>query len=146
MDIATALGVLKTAWDLTVNVRDEAKTRKLKPEEVLERILEIQHLLADARSGLVEAQEEIARLKGTIRGLEGQLTNIQDLKDNFEFRDNMYWRKGAEEGPFCPTCVDADKRLVRLLDCCGHYECRVHGQNYLTAAQWEEAMRPPSVF
>lgn len=137
MDIAAALGVLKTAWDLIVNLRDEVKSSKLKPEEVTERILEIQTLVSDARSGLNEAQEEIARLIGTIRDLKEQLNTLQDLKDNYEFRDNTYWRKGTGEGPFCQPCMDADKKVVRLQDHGHSWFCDVHQRGYLTQAQRE---------
>jgi TolA-binding protein len=141
IDVAIALSALKSAADLIGAFRNAVKNRALKPDEVSAEILKIQELVSDARSGLIEAQEEIARLNGEIRSLDEQLAALRDLKDNYEFRDNMYWRKGTGEGPFCQTCMDADKKVVRLLDHGRCWFCSVHQRAEMTQAQREHSNR-----
>jgi ATP-dependent Clp protease ATP-binding subunit ClpA len=56
--------------------------------------------------------EENAQLRAVIRELE----QGHDLP--LQFRDNAYWlqREGqTPEGPYCSTCWDIDRRLVRKL-------------------------------
>ena len=56
--------------------------------------------------------EENARLRQRIRELE------QTPHAPLQFRDNAYWLErgdGTNDGPFCSTCWDIDRRLVRKM-------------------------------
>jgi hypothetical protein len=143
--ITAALGALRATFAAIGEFRKLLNDGKVKTQQVNDLILQIQNSLLHAQEGLLQSQVQVADLTAEINTFKRQLANLQEVRENYEFRDNMCWRKGTGEGPFCPTCLQGDHKAVNLLDCSGHYECRVHKQNYLTAAQWKEADRAAGV-
>jgi hypothetical protein len=77
--------------------------------------IELMNKLMDVQMEMVRLTEENRDLRTHIRELEEQRT----IEGQLTFRNNQCWRRqpnGAEEGPFCPTCWDVDKRLVHLAE------------------------------
>jgi hypothetical protein len=74
--------------------------------------IEVQEKLMQLREEALKLQEENLALRQRIQQLEGQLSQEQNL----EFDGRVYWQKQGENksGPFCPTCHDTKKLMVRL--------------------------------
>lgn len=69
---------------------------------------------ADVRMEMAKLAEENARLREELLALREKA----GLREQMTARDNLYWRSTGtgEDGPFCPTCWDGDKKAVRLVD------------------------------
>jgi hypothetical protein len=137
MNIAAGLAGLKAAADLTKTMRDAAKAGTLKPDEFVGRVGEIYDYIIDSRAALVDAQEELQRLKDQIRELQDKSQLGKDLV----FDGYVYWLKD-DAYPYCPLCWDRDRKLVRLRNLGTDtysgvrktdYHCGIHSQSYLTA-------------
>src|SRR5688500_3666711 len=69
---------------------------------------------------LIEAQKEMMDLVETNRELREQKQKLKEqlqLRAAMKFRDNQYWLDlpgQTPEGPYCSTCFDVDKNLVRM--------------------------------
>lgn len=87
--------------------------------ELLKSFMEIQN-------GYWEMQEELKKAKDEIKSLKEQL----ELKDHIVFRDNMYYilDKSGDDGPFCSSCFDEKKKLVRMHNKGNGYMCPVEGK------------------
>ncbi|MEH6649006.1 MAG: hypothetical protein V7707_03150 [Motiliproteus sp.] len=89
---------------------------KAKVNEVLDKIGSIQDTLFYVREELHIKQNEAHRLAEKVRELETQL----EAQSKVFYRKPSYWiRAGAgedeyEDGPFCQSCFDVEKNLVRL--------------------------------
>jgi hypothetical protein len=77
------------------------------PGEISARLLELQDLMLDAKTSLIEAQEEHTRLQARI----ADLTRMADFGKDFRRSHGVYWH---EAFPYCPTCWDVDRKPVRL--------------------------------
>lgn len=126
--IAGGLASLKTGSDLVTRLR-EALTREIKLDEVLARIIEIQAHISDGRTALIDAQEDHQKLVAEITLLRDR----KELENSVVFHHDAYWKKDSlgEQGPFCPSCWDLKKDLVRpMLDGSGNGKawlyCTVH--------------------
>ena len=77
------------------------------------------------KGATIEAQEQILRLREAALTLQEQ--NIELREDNrklreerqldsaLKFEKNVYWlERGQGPEPFCPSCRDKDKLLIRL--------------------------------
>jgi hypothetical protein len=75
---------------------------------------DLRQKLADVQMEGAKLAEENARLRQELIDLREQLQTRQDM----HFRDNVYWRRraDAEEGPFCPKCLDGDRKAARMVD------------------------------
>jgi hypothetical protein len=119
MDIVAGLSGLKTAADLTRTLREALKSSQLKPDEISGRIGEIYDYIVDSKDALIDAKEEIVRL-------QDEITKLRDIGDNFELRDNVYWRKGTRDA-YCPLCLGATGRAVPLQKTSGEiWYCGIH--------------------
>lgn len=68
---------------------------------------------------ILEVQEKLLEMQSKIQDLEKENSELKEklkIKENLIYRNNVYWinNKDKEDGPFCPRCWDADKKLVRL--------------------------------
>lgn len=88
--VTAGLSGLKAASDLTTRIREALGSREVKLDEVVTRIIEIQGLISDGRTALIDAQEllldktrEIARLEKEAKMLNEQLA----LKGRVRFHD-----------------------------------------------------------
>nr|WP_321256035.1 hypothetical protein [uncultured Pseudodesulfovibrio sp.] len=85
----------------------------------------------------VEAQEKIMDLREIILELREQNIEYRELAEQFqqqsaieeelEFKDNVLWRlkDGERIGPFCQSCWDSQKKLIRLQKDEYMYYCKV---------------------
>jgi hypothetical protein len=73
---------------------------------------ELKHTLANIRIECAKLAEDNAALREENLGLREQLK----LQQTMAYRDNAYWRTkdGEPEGPFCPKCLDGDRRTSRM--------------------------------
>jgi hypothetical protein len=144
MSLPTALGALKTAADLSVQLRNLLKqSDQLPVNEVLARIIEMQELIADGRSALIDLQDELVTKNGQIETLSLELRELRDksrLGEKLVSDGCAYWfpdKREPGDGPFCLACWDADGKLVRLrflaediwVDSPGRsrlYKCEIH--------------------
>jgi chromosome segregation ATPase len=119
--ITGALGGLKTASDLLKTLRDGIKSKQIKLDEVASRISEAFDHIVEAKAALNDANDEISRL-------QAELTKLKDL-DNYELRDNAYWRSGFA---YCPKCLKIDLKAVPL----NNLYCGKHDESFLPPGQW----------
>lgn len=113
MSIAVGLSATKTAFELIKNAVDLLKGQDVDVHEVQARLIELQGLMLDARSALVDAEEENRTLRDSIRSLEAELA----LKGKIEKREGVYWlggESGKLDGPYCPLCYGDGGKLVPL--------------------------------
>jgi hypothetical protein len=115
------LGALKTAADLSVHLRNLLKqSEQLPVNEILARIIEMQELIADGRTALIDLQEQVVLKNGQIQTLNQE---IRQLREKWELNEKLvsdgcaYWfpeKQEPRDGPFCLACWDAERKLVRL--------------------------------
>lgn len=94
------MGVLETAKDLASTIQ------KI---DNIELYRQIQHLQQEIQ----DLVGENAKLRKQAREAEALLTIEQQL----DFTNNAYWRAiecGEKEGPFCSSCWDGRKKLIRM--------------------------------
>jgi hypothetical protein len=75
--------------------------------------IEVMKKLLDAQKEALELFDENRRLKEENAALKQQ----RDVSERLTHDGKRYWLKGtkSEEGPYCQTCWDVDRRLVRLV-------------------------------
>jgi hypothetical protein len=139
MSIATGLSATKTGFDLIKSARELLTRSDVNPAEVQARLLELQALMLEAQRALGDAEEESRSLKREIEQLKEQASTATSL----EFAETVYWRrdaKGQLDGPYCPTCWDDKRKLIRLKHADGifgvnrdqrRYDCILHSTMYL---------------
>lgn len=74
------------------------------------KIAELAEHLMEARTGLLDAQEEIIRLRAKI----GELETAQQFRGKLALKQGVYWEEGDTKQPYCTRCFDADKKAIRL--------------------------------
>ncbi len=98
---------------------------------------------AELNQKLVDLQMECIKLAEDNVHLRQELLDIrekQQIRENMEHRDNVYWRPLGEEkfeGPFCPKCFDGSNRTSRMGKydgshcwCCPVCDCTVSMPGY----------------
>ena len=142
MDLVTGLTGLKTASDLVTRVRDALASRDVKLDEVLARIIEIQGLISDGRTALIDAQEDILSKNREISALEKENQKLQgqlSKKQQGRIHDNAVWKQledGTEEGPYCPNCYEKTGNFIQphrlaLNDGLVAFSCTEHHNHFL---------------
>ncbi|MDE2059506.1 MAG: hypothetical protein KGL31_01320 [candidate division NC10 bacterium] len=108
--ILDALQALKVATDIVKAFR--SADASFEKAELKFKVAELADALANARLGVVEAQEEILAQKRRIAELE----TAQDLRDRIMHRENVYFvRDGeTEKGPYCPRCFESEQKVMPL--------------------------------
>jgi hypothetical protein len=90
------------------NVRDITDlVRKLGNQELYEKLIEL-------RDGITAMREENLELTQKIK----DMTEAQDISAQLVRHGNTYMRNlpnQPQQGPFCMTCWDADRKLINLL-------------------------------
>ncbi len=74
------------------------------------KIEEYQKIL-DLINVLFQKNEEIENLKEENKGLKDMLKT----SEAYIFRNNSYWNKENNDGPYCSRCFDKHKNLIRLI-------------------------------
>ena len=81
MSLPTALGALKTAADLGTHLRNLLKQNEQLPvNEILARLIEMQDLITDGRSSIIDFQEELMTKNDEIRQLKSEIDALNDRK------------------------------------------------------------------
>ena len=82
---------------------------------------EANRAMATIRMEGAKLAEENARLREENIALRESLRNRQAMT----FRENAYWieQDGRRDGPFCPRCLDADGKAVRMMDRGHDWKC-----------------------
>ena len=139
MSIATGLSATKTGFDLIKSARELLTRPDVNPAEVQARLLELQALMLEAQRALGDAEEENRSLKREVEQLKEQASAAASL----EFAEAVYWRRDPQnrlDGPYCPTCWDDNRKLIRLKHLDGRfgvngdkrrYDCVLHTTMYL---------------
>ncbi|MBU1131556.1 hypothetical protein KJ840_05500 [Patescibacteria group bacterium] len=74
------------------------------------KINEYQKIL-DLIDDLFNKREEIEKLKAE----NNQLKEEAKIKEEYIFKNNCYWHKESNDGPFCSRCFDKEKHLIRII-------------------------------
>ena len=100
----TTLGLAKTTFDTIKEAMDFARETKN----------------ADLAVRLVDAYRDMLQMIETNSQLRAEIARLKDESDiekdlHFDQRNGTYTltRDGKPDGPFCGTCWDIDRRLVR---------------------------------
>ena len=110
--IAAGISATKAGFELIKGVRDILKRQDVDPHEVSNRLMELHELFLDARDALTLAGEENHRLQRELDELKVQ----QKIEADLIYAEHTYWRRGSDgklDGPFCITCWDDARKLVR---------------------------------
>jgi cell shape-determining protein MreC len=129
--IVEGLGIAKTAVELTKAVREALRNKKLTQEEMRDYLDTLQDKLIDVKTSLADADDENRELKQKVRELENKLAEREFLKENYEFRNSMIWRKGSNKEPYCSICFERDGILTHLTQMSpSDYYCVIHKQTF----------------
>jgi hypothetical protein len=116
--IVAALQSVRAASDIVKGLR--AVEASYQQAEFKTKIAELAELLADARLSVVDAQEEIQKLRQRITELE----LAEELRDKLTMRDGVYYLLvgATEKGPYCVRCYESDQRLMPLTELPWHFQ------------------------
>jgi hypothetical protein len=119
MDFAAGLTVLKTASDLTTRVREALGSREVKLDEIVARIIEVQGLISDGRTALIDVQEQLLEKNREIFSLEQDNRKLQEQlskKQQGRIHDKAAWKvldDNSEEGPYCANCYEKTGNFIQ---------------------------------
>jgi hypothetical protein len=144
MAIAAGLSATKTGFELIKGAVELLKRGSVDVHEIQARLIELQGLMLEACSALVDAEEENRRLKRTLE----EQNNLTALTEDMEFQlDGGFYvrRSEAEKGliAYCPLCWQKDHLTVPLEASGkpGSFRCSIHETFYETAEHREAARR-----
>ncbi len=116
--------------NIVKNIADLAQHEK--GTELRNQVIQLQSQLLELQSELLSFQQENADLRAKVSQAEKALQ--PDGKPVYD--ENVYWleRDGQRDGPYCPTCYDADRRFIRLNPGAtkGTYSCCFHKASFRT--------------
>jgi hypothetical protein len=97
------------------------QAKKLKSTELIQ-------LIGEAQEAFLQLRNENAELQDKVRSLDRELAELREHRNvPLEFNDNVYWKRDSDEGhydgPYCSTCWDRDKKLIRLQFSDGYFAC-----------------------
>jgi len=95
------------------DIKDIAEV--LQKADNIELYKQVLNLQADAMKILDDNRE----LKEKVHDLEEKLK----IQEDVEFKDNAYWKKSDDDGPFCVPCWDGKGQLMRMIDDEGNVSC-----------------------
>jgi hypothetical protein len=113
MPIVEGITATKAAFEVSKIALDLLRNPKINVAAVQERLLELQGLILSAQQCLGTAEDNNRTLKREYDSLVQQQQNSHSLT----FADDAYWRRDAQnklDGPYCPTCWDDAKKMIRL--------------------------------
>jgi len=119
MELATGLNGLRTASELAKRIRESLGAREVKLDEVVARIIEIQGLISDGRSALIDVQDQIVEKNRIISALENDKRELQEQlskKQQGRIHDSAAWKifdDDKEEGPYCPNCYEKTGKFIQ---------------------------------
>lgn len=107
LDILAGITAARHGSELLKNLREALTKPDIDHPEVTNKLIEIQGLIMDAQTALIEAQAEKQKMQAEI----STLRRTADIGKNFKSADGVYW---FEQYPYCPVCWDVDRKPVRL--------------------------------
>jgi hypothetical protein len=129
MDIASGLAGLKTASDLVSGVRNALIKPDVKPDEILGRLIELQGLISDGRTALIDMQEQLITKTGEIQQLRNKLRQLEEDHEfhaSLTFNQGVYKRNGPRgEEVYCAACYDEAGKRIRVSLQGNDYWCTV---------------------
>jgi len=86
-----------------------------------------------------ELQKRIEFLEAELAEAQSGKLAFEKMMNELECRtadDHMYWKQDGKGGPYCPLCLDSDKKRVALIhtDREGSFYCNIHKQHFHTEA------------
>ncbi|HEV2351096.1 MAG TPA: hypothetical protein VG028_14740 [Terriglobia bacterium] len=117
LDLKTTTEIFAPARVLLGEALKIAKQKR--NSEINSKLIELQGHILEIQQHCVDISTECERRGQRIAELERKSMT----KEQFQFRDNMYWK--GSEGPFCPRCLDVNNNIVRLapVEAKGRYYC-----------------------
>ena len=137
MELATALKATKDGFQFVRDLRSALQRQEVNPNEVSDRLLQVQELLLEMQVTLAETQEEN---RGLRRQLEEQ-QRVADIGNQFSDSEGVFWYNNY---PYCPNCWNVDRKPMRLngpyasaSDANSSWTCPIHNSKYyLRRRQW----------
>jgi hypothetical protein len=99
--------------------------------------VEYQEKIMKLKEAVLQLQEENQELRKKVQELEEALS----IRANLKYEPPYYWleTEGKKEGPYCQTCYDKERKLIRLQDRNdGRWTCMVCKVTY-----YDRSYRPP---
>lgn len=124
--VAEILASIASALEIAKNTLGLLPAKGM--QELREQVLMMQHQLQDVQRRSQELLNENDSLRAQVQSAKKELAAFTD----FEFREHMYWRKGAvgvDMGPFCQLCMDRDRKISRIHAVGEGFRCVVCGFN-----------------
>lgn len=111
--ITVGLQALRTATGIVKNLREV--DRSIEAAEYKMQLAELMESLSEAKTKLVEAQEE----NNTLRERITQLEAVRDLRSEITLENNVYVPVKGEvpgygAGPWCSKCFETEGQLISL--------------------------------
>jgi hypothetical protein len=142
MDLVTGLSFLKTASELATRIRESLGARDVKLDEVVARIIEIQGLISDGRTTLIDVQDQLLEKNRIISALEQDNRKLQEQlskRQQGRVHDSAVWKvlaNDTEEGPYCPNCYEKTAKFIQphrgaLNNGLVSFICTEHGKNFV---------------
>jgi hypothetical protein len=113
MDITAALSSAKTTFELARALQNGLARQQVKPEEVPARLMELQQHILSMQAVIHDLAAENRELAMKLEAAD----KTQEVEESLIYGDHVYFRRkagGGIDGPFCTTCWDDSKKLVRL--------------------------------
>ena len=147
--IEGALGAVKTGFDLIKSVREFLKKDKVDAAEINSQLVQLQDLLLEARSAVIDVQGYIEELEAE----RDSRSRIDELEKLMIFGQSVYWKRTGngdevEPDPYCTVCWEKERRLSHLRPAAtkGIYTCQIDDTNYQTndydATPYQNLRRP----
>jgi hypothetical protein len=77
----------------------------------------------DLKKQIVELKAELAEERSGRLAFERLMSELESRPED----DHMYWRKDGKGGPYCPTCLHGDRKLIPLtIYGEGSFYCIIH--------------------
>lgn len=121
--MADVMSILSVAITAAQKLREVAK--KSKDGETNNLIADLNMALVDLKMQCVTLQEENMHLRRELQ----QAREQTDFRKKVSLRDGLYYLtepvEGRPEGPYCPHCLDAERKLILVKEVVG--PSRQHG-------------------
>jgi hypothetical protein len=74
--------------------------------------IELYSQLLDVMKQCLDLQEDNRKIKAE----NDNLVELLKIKDELIYKQNAYWKKNDNDGPFCTRCWDKHKDLIRMVN------------------------------
>ena len=139
MSVTAGITAVKASLDLAKLLSDRLNRPDIDVADVRTKVHEMLIHMVNAQVALGEANVEISKLRCELDDCKA----LKDIESSLEFAEHTYWCRTSGnklDGPYCPTCWDDKRKLIRLKHADGRfgvngdqrrYDCVLHGTVYL---------------